>query len=240
MSHSPAFRTGLSSLKRGEILVPAIRAALADPRMNFKLEISGMGSRAPDFWFHPSQHPNHNERSLYLWMTDPSLLDSEMRDPMSTLSLVAGTIWHTILQDIMMELKLIEDVEVAYEHPETRSRGKIDGLRGDEIIEIKTMKDIRIAAIKSAQDYIEMYPTYAAQAYEYMRLSGLRKERVLLMALTYPFVMKEFVIEFDQAASDKVQAKYESVLQAVADRRMPMCDGCRPNTFCPSRSVCSG
>lgn len=218
-------------------MIAPIRAFLYQPSFpDFTIQVKGIGTRKPDFHFHPSQHPSWVDRALYIWMTDPDLLLTELYDPMAVLSMTAGSIWHEIIEHICLELGLVDAVEVRVSDPEHKTRGSMDGVRGDEVWEFKTAKDQMIAKIKTVDDYLRLYPTYHLQANEYMRMSGLFKERVLLMALTFPYDMREFVIEYDLALAHETVTKYERVLQAVDDGRIPMCSGCLG--ICPARAVC--
>ena len=49
------------------------------------------------------------------------------------------------------------------------------------------------------------------------------------------------VIEYDHRLGQQTAEKYERVLQAVADAKPPMCDGCsaKERKNCPARFVCA-
>lgn len=237
MSHSPTFRSGLASIKRGEILVPPLRAYLSNPDFKgFTIVVPPFEKRAPDGWFHPSTHPLWPERALWLYLVVPEMLTEEPMEHSNVLALTAGTIWHSIIEHAMMKLKLVDAVEVRFEDAGSLSKGSADGVRQEELIEIKTMKLELMRKINSPQDYIDAHPTYYAQALEYMRMSGYRSERVLLMSLTFPYEMREFVIDFNLADSQAIANKYRGVIQDAADGRVPMCDGCQG--FCPAKALC--
>lgn len=236
--HSANFRTALKSIARGEVLAPAIRAFVMNPKFGgLDIKVRGMGQRRHDGYFHPSTHPLWSERSLWLYLTDADRLDIQEFDAMSVFSMTAGTIWHEVIQHILHDqLGILDSKETPVHDAETMSRGHMDGVMGDEIFELKTMKDFSLSKIESVDDYIAKYPTYYAQAIEYMRLSGLRKERVLLLSPTYPFAMKEFVIEYDAQMAEEIRQKYLRVRQAFADGKIP--DSCCGQTSCPARSMC--
>lgn len=239
--HSPVFRKALTSMARGDRLVAPVRSYLMNPEFPaFDVRVDGLGTRTPDFFFHPSEHPGWGERSLYLWMTSPHLLSQEPQEPTAVLSMTAGSIWHSIIGYVVTTLGLVTNLEAPVLDAERRTRGKMDGIMvgGDEIYELKSMKDRRLGMMDSVERYLELNPTYHLQANEYMRMSGIHKERVLLMSLTFPFEMKEFVIEYDHKLGRDTAEKYERVLQAVADGRPPMCDGCIKSNSCPARLVC--
>lgn len=239
-AHSPAFRKALQSIAQGDKLIAPLRSYLYEPAFTgFDVSVRGLGKRNPDDWFHPSTHPGWSERALYLYVAQPDLLVPEPMNPMAVLSMTAGSIWHSIIGHILCDdLGIVKELEVSVRCEETKARGHMDGVMDDEIFEFKTAKDIAIAKINSVDDYIVRYPGYYLQAQEYMRMSGYRKERVLMMALTYPFDMREFVIDFDHAVSAAIRQKYLNVRQAVADQRMPSCDGCLPGKDCAARALC--
>lgn len=239
--HSPQFRRGLQSVMRGEVFITPIRAYLMDPKFPaFEVKVDGLGIREPDFWFHPSEHPGWSPRALYLWMTQPELLHREPMEPTAVLSMTAGSIWHAIIGHILSELGLVNALEVPIEQASLRTRGKLDGItKGNEIYELKTMKEARLRLMTSPAEYLRLNPSYHLQANEYMRVSGIHEERVLLMSLTFPYEMKEFIIEYDHRLGQETEEKYARVLQAVADGRMPSCSGCvRERDECPSRMLC--
>lgn len=239
---SPAFRKGIASIAKGDKLIAPIRAYLYNPDFQaFTVEVKGIGNRAPDYHFHPSEHPSWNDRSLYIWMTEPDLLLKEPQEPTAVLAMTAGSIWHSIIGRVLVDLGLVDQLEVFVEDKVRRTRGSMDWVAGSEVGELKTMKDQILGRINSVEDYLQRYPGYHLQANEYMRMSGLRSERVLLMALTFPYEMREFVIPYDMALGFAQEQKYERVLQAVADGRMPMCNGCvgKDRAKCPARGVCA-
>lgn len=138
-AHSPAFRRGLASIARGEILVPPLRAYLMNPDFNdFTITVQGTGERAPDYWFHPSEHPGWNDMSLWTWMIDPTLLLREKLDDASMLAVTVGKIWHDIVEKILLDLGLLTATEVYVEDPETMARGSMDGeVYTGEVFEFK-------------------------------------------------------------------------------------------------------
>lgn len=69
------------------------------------------------------------------------------------------------------------------------------------------------------------WPVYYAQQQRYMRLSGRAWSIVLMMEMSYPFVMKEFHVPFDFVLNNSIDQKYRRVRQAVADGRPPLCCG---------------
>lgn len=249
MKFSSNFQTGLKSIVRGELLVAPLRAYLQSPDFpGFDIHIDGVGKREWDGFFHPSEHPLMNERSLYLYLTNHEALTPEVWDPTAILSMTAGSIWHAIVNKRILheELGLLSAVEIPVAHPETRAKGSMDGLVSTiitpdgkpEAYELKTMKDAILARVDSVEVYLAANPGYHVQANEYMRLSGIWRIRVLLMSLTFPYAMREFVIEYDPELAQRTERKYRKVIQAAADGRMPMCDGCFKGNTCPARGFC--
>lgn len=242
--HSPVFRKALDSIVHGGILAPAIRSYLMDPKFTgFDVSVRGLNTRKPDKFFHPSTHPSWSRRALYVYLSAPELIDSSPANPMSVFSMTAGTIWHEIIGKILCdEVGLLSEVEVPVQCSETGSRGSMDGIVSgrEEIFELKTAKDLVVNRIKSSDDYIEKYPSYYLQAQEYMRMSGFRTERVLLMANTFPFEMREFVLDYDEEVAQSIRTKYLDVRSAVDRGDMPECGGCDETPFggCPLASVC--
>lgn len=112
-------------------------------------------------------------------------------------------------------------------------------LCGDQMVPThNTMKEARLRLMTSVEEYLRLNPSYHLQANEYMRMSGIHQERVLLMSLTFPYEMKEFVIEYNHVLGAEIEQKYTRVIQDVADGRLPSCSGCRANEECPARYLC--
>lgn len=239
--HSPMFQLGLQAIMDGNILIPPLRAYLANPEFKgFDIKVRGVGGRKPDYWFHPSEHPSWEPRALWLWMVAPSLLETEPLEPSAILAMTAGSIWHAIIERSLLDLDLLLMNEVKLEDSSSKSRGSADGLlkAGDELMEFKTMKDLRLRKIETVENFIAMYPTYYLQAQEYMRMSGIQAMRFLLMALTFPFEMREFVVPYDHFVAQATADKYRNILQCIADGDVPMCSACPKKQFCPARAVC--
>lgn len=246
-AHSPQFRAALTSIGKGDVLIAPLKSYLSSPDFSgFTIEVKGIGERAPDFWYHPSTHPSWNVRSLWLWMASPELLNMEPRDSEATLAMTAGSIWHAIIERSLLDLGLLLTNEVRFADELLRSRGSADGLMKahsgqkdpEELFEFKTAKDMIVRKIHTIEDFAEKYPTYIMQANEYLRMSGYRKMRILLMALTYPFEMREFVYHYDPVLAETISTKYRAVNQHIADQTVPMCDGCPKKIHCGARAVC--
>lgn len=117
------------------------------------------------------------------------------------------------------------------------------------IVTHNTMRGARAAKIvKGSPDdpavvesFRALVPEYYAQGQEYMRLSGYRRWRALIISLEYPFAMREVAMSFDHQYALAVRDKYMRVRQAVADQRSPQ-PCCAPLSkdakVCPARLVC--
>lgn len=249
------------------MVAPVIRAALFDPEFrSFDIKVEGFRSRPPDAWFHPSTHPLWPERMLYYYLSaNPADLVREPFDPHSTMAVTQGQFWHSFIQHVGIEVGIFVDPglcscgcgksEWFYQDGGSRSRGHTDGLTSLEVVdepevfEFKTMGPGPYSRLpKGAPDdpdllevYKEKHPGYYAQGIEYMRISGIRRHRTLLLSLVYPFPMREIVIPYDMAYARSIEMKYRSVLQAVADQRLPT-PCCAPKSAqskeCMARQVC--
>jgi hypothetical protein len=262
---SPTFRRLLTGAQTGEVLVPIIQAFLWNPRFpSFNIEIPEFTPRPPDGWFHPSTHPLLGERQLYYYLTEPNRLLNEVFDPSSTMAVTQGHFWHEVIQMVGTEtgfLKTnpkpipgINPAEWFWSDEDTRSRGRCDGLTNEEItgeeeiFEFKTMMGARARKIPAGRPddkevqaaFRVLDPGYYAQAQEYMRMSGRRRWRAIILSLEYPFPMREIVLDYDPLLAREIQVKYRNVLQAAADQRppTPCCGGGKVANACFARSVC--
>lgn len=237
---SPEFTTGvLRPISQGQVLVPALRAWLTSSFPGMTVELGAFDRREPDFWFHPSTHPSWSEKALWLWMVAPQLLEEEPLSAEFMLAVTVGHFWHELIQFGLVDLGLMtaDVVELSLVDESLRTRGKTDGMRYGEIIEVKTQDPRKHGKTETVEDYIKKNPGYYLQAHEYMRMARVQKERVLLVSPVYPFLMSEFVIEFDPTVSERTTSKYRSVLNAVANGEVPLCSGCKKGS-CPARFVC--
>lgn len=250
----------LSAVDKGEVVIPIIRAALFDPTFkSFEVKVRGFEARPPDGYFHPSTHPLWEERMLYYYLAEPERLVGEDFDPHSVMAVTQGHFWHCFIEKVGKDCGLFlteacpcgckNDVEYGYSDPETGARGHVDGRLVDEVFEFKTMRPAKVAKIPrltpTDPELVEWYrlfqPGYHAQAQEYMRLSGYRRHRTLLLSLDWPYEMREIVIEADDYFAYAVKEKYLRVRQAAADKvpPMPCCaPGSKESQACTARLVC--
>lgn len=247
---SPTFRKVLGGAVIGEKIIPVVQAALWSPDFkSFTVEVRSWEDRPPDGWFHPSTHPLWPERMLMYYLTHAESLQAEPFDPASTMAITQGNFWHSFIEKVLLEAGVWNAVEVYVEDPETGARGSMDGVSDDEVGEFKTMRGARAAKIAKGSpdspEVIESFkvlaPDYYAQGQEYMRLSGIRRWRGVILSLEYPFPMREVAMGYDHAWNYQVAEKYKRVRQAVADQTMPQ-PCCAPASkdaqVCPARLVC--
>jgi hypothetical protein len=259
---SANFRTLLKSIGNDEVVVPLLRSALYDPSFKgFTIEVEGFEPRPPDGWFWPSTHPLWPERLLFQYATEPQGLVLEPMDPTGTLAVTAGSFFHTFTQVVLVREGVLERQPVlcgcGKEHPEraevhlvdeeARTRGHSDGAVYDGSgFEFKTMNPSKMQGIPKASptdaEVLEWFktkcPDYYAQAQEYLRMSGRRRMIVVILALVYPFEMREIHVAYDRAYATATREKYLRVRQAIADQRPPRCE-CGPQTKdCPARLAC--
>lgn len=234
----------------GETIVPVIQAALWSPEFKkFTVDVHGFEDRPPDGWFHPSEHPLWPERMLYYYITHPTRLLGEPFDPASTMAITQGNFWHSLIEKVLLEAGVWKATEVGVVDTETGARGHMDGVSDDEVGEFKTMRGARAAKIANGRpddkDVIESFkaliPEYWAQGQEYMRISGYRRWRAVILSLEYPYPMREVAMTYDHAFGQATREKYMRVRQAVADLRPPR-PCCAPASkeakACPARLVC--
>lgn len=247
---TPNFKKLLAGVSQGEVVIPILRAALWSPDFKgFNVDVPGFVHRDPDNWFHPSSHPRWPARMLYWYLVAPDKLVGEPFDPLGTMAVTQGHFWHGFTGQVLTQSKYLLGLEVGAEDRKTGARGKMDGVtRDEEVFELKTMNDRRLDRIeKGAPDdpavvasFKKICPDYYYQGQEYMRLSGLQRWRGLIMSLSYPFPMREIVLDPDREVQHEIKEKYLMVRQAVADQRPPepCCGGGKEVKSCFARMVC--
>ncbi len=263
MKMSPTFRTLVNSTSKGEIIKPILTSYLYSPSFPaFTINIDGWTPRPPDGWFHPSTHPTQSETLLYHYINDPENLAFEHFDPTSVMTVTQGHFWHEFVQTCLLDAKVLvpnpvdtgrNPAEWFWSHEGTKARGWSDGLTNskitddEEIFEYKTMRAAKAAKIANGapdspevlESFRRLAPEYYAQGQEYMRLSGRRRWRAIIMSLDWPFPIREIVMNYDPIFAGQTAMKYERVLQAVADQRPPLGGCCGGVKDCPARLLCS-
>lgn len=260
---SPNFRKLLAGAAKGEVIVPLLRTALFDPDFaDFNIQVRGFTRRPPDGWFHPSTHPMLNERALYHYLVNPESMIDDIRDPHSVMAVTQGSFWHDFVQHVLLGIGVLQrnptpspgmnEAEWFWKHEATKSRGHSDGLTDpkitfgyEEIFEFKSMSQMRMRHIPKGEPddpqvlraFRKMVPEYHAQGQEYMRLSNRRRWRCVLMAIEYPYPMREITMEYDPFFAGNIAMKYERVLSAAEAGQPPMVCCGSPKT-CMASAVC--
>ena len=264
------FRRLLKGAGQGEVIAPILRAALWNPNFkSFSVKMPGFEERPPDGWFHPSTHPLWPERLLYYYLSDATRLTVEPFDPHTIMAFAQGHFWHEFIQHVGIDNNVLRrppgpcpcgcksKKEWYVEDKETGSRGHMDGIVDPdtaavdepEVFEFKTMRPGRASRLPKlppgdpelVEFFRKMVPDYYAQGQEYLRLSGYRRWRGLILSMEYPFDMREIVMGVDHAHNFEIEQKYRRVRQAVADQTIPQ-PCCGPRTKeakeCPARLIC--
>ena len=244
------FKRMLKSANNSEKFLPVIQSYLHTQDFpDFTVKVYSPSERPPDDWFHPSQHPLWNERQLYYYLTQPPGLIPDRLDPLGVLAVTAGNFWHSFMEVCLMDAGLLKATEFPVEDLEVKSRGHMDGITDDEGFEFKTMNEMKMKKILEGPcdapevqaSFRAQNPVYAGQADEYMRMSGRRRQRFIIMNTAYPFPMREIVLDYDEKSAMAVRDKYLRVRQAVADQRPPQAC-CNPGSAeskrCFARAVC--
>lgn len=235
-----------SDATQGMVLKPALKAFLWNASFpdNFAVNFDKNQTRVPDGWFHPSEHPLMPERQLYFAARHPEHIVPELLQPYSTISVTIGKALHDFIEmclqsmGLLMTPAMFETEGIPY-NPETReptveclatgARGSMDGISLAKLpfwpqlsrqhFEFKTTNGRKLNKIKDLDLdlFRKTWPEYYAQAQEYMRMSGYRMSIVLMMALGFPWPMREFHIPYDEAFAHHIEAKYLRVRAAIAE-----------------------
>lgn len=267
---APEFRGIASDAEKGLVLTPLLRTFLFEAQFpaDFWVHFKKEQRRAPDGWFHPSEHPLWTERRLYYYLTAPHLLIPEPMEYMGTLSVTIGKALHGFIemclqvQGVLMTPDRLraagyevdpETGEPMVKDEETGARGRPDGVTEihvpqythwpRQIFEFKSSNDMKLSRIDDLdlEAYKEKWPGYYAQNQEQMRLSGLSVTLVLFMALGYPWKFKEFHVPADPRFQAQIREKYLRARKAAAAGSPPI-PCCSPGSStartCESRGVC--
>ncbi len=262
-SSTPDFRRMVAAAHDGLVVLPALQAYLARGKFPRSLKVSfeqhSLDS-GPDGHFHPSNHPLMTARQLWYYLHYPEYMEPREFGWMGMLSVMMGKAYHSFIQACMRDANLTmtpteleregwtltRSGECYLQDPETGSRGQCDGIlkvmvrtADRSIWEFKTSNSMTIRSVSDLDldAFIAKWPDYYAQVQEYMRLSGLSMAVVTILALGYPWEMREFHIPADPQFQASVAEKY---LAARADEIPPAC--CMPTSkesrACPARRIC--
>lgn len=253
---STNFSRMIKDISEDRILIPVIKAALNDPDFkSFQVTAEGWESRPYDGWFHPSTHATWNVRQLWLYLTQPELMEPERPSLLFVCAVTQGKFWHRFIQTLLFDHgillprpkahetdDIVEKVEVPLKDRHHRRRGHADGrISGDELFEYKTMNDRYLAKTKKVEDVKELHPEYYAQTQDYLDMAKAQRMRYLIMSLASPFPMAEIVVPADPVFQAAQRQKYKEALQHVADQTEPkFC--CTPKSpeakSCPVKNAC--
>lgn len=246
MKPSPRFRRLLDAGDGKAELIPILmdyleRGGLPDP-----LTISvrgGTGDRPHDDWFHPSSHPLMTDRQLYYLLTEPDQWNPDPFGYQGRMSTLIGSVLHEVMETALMDLKYLVPLKgtclacglpqpsQCREHGvvdlKTRARGHVDGILNYNGIrkhfEFKTANSMVLRNLNNndIEAFKIKWPSYWAQAQEYLRMSGLSQSVILVFQMGHPWVMREFHIEIDHEHCMKVERKYLLVREAIANGTPP-------------------
>lgn len=261
---SPNFQRTLRSLSQQKLLIPILRAALADPDFeSFKVNVRGWRASVREFdgWFHPSTHAQWTPRQLALYLRHGAEIPPEKPALEFVMAVTQGSFWHEFVQRVLAKRKVIlrhpgttardsieKQCEIALRDDELNVRGHADGqliLPGheDELLEIKTMNDWKIQQFTSEDVLREKNPFgYWNQTQDYLMLSGRSKMRYLIMSMASPYPMQEFVVHADEAHHRRQRSKYRLALEMAQAGGLPeACCGIGSKTAktCPVRDYCT-
>lgn len=237
--------------KEGLIVKPLLSAYLIGQQQpEFTVTFAKRKERKPDHWFHPSTHPLWTERQLYYYYTEGENLVSDPFTEVGMMSITIGTVLHSFLQAIMVDLGIMEpeSVEAVVEDEDTRARGAVDGfitMDGvDAVWDLKTTNPHALAGLSDLDldQFTAKYPRYYAQQQEYMRLSGKRLAVVTMITTASPWRQCEFHIPYNPEWCGDIADKYRRVLKCVDEGQPPAEECCLPgmpmSRQCPARVPC--
>lgn len=247
--------TGLAEMASDGCLVKPIfhqflmDDTLGDPGIN--ILVQRPAQRAPDGWFHASQHPLAGDRELYLWMTGQSA--PEKFGYAARCAVLFGSLFHGVFESFLDWMSVAEPMpregtcpacgrprrplrarpsfryctEHGFAHEQTRARCHLDAvlrLEGERWgFDLKTIYPLGLRGVKDMDEgqFRAKWPGYWAQGQECMRLSGLRRYAFLFVGMGSPWDTREFHFGFDPEFAAQTEAKYLRVLSHV-DRKVPI------------------
>lgn len=238
----------LSSLMDKELLLPYFRNALLSKQWpdSYKVMIDsspyyGHG----DGYFHPSSHGLMGARELY-YRFHPDHRDHiipEVRGIQSEMTLAMGSALHGIIQAQFQMAGLIKDekdCEVEYIIAEHHVRGRVDFLvhhpDGQTYpVELKTQNS------RAFELQNEIKPIWDSQLSMGLHGTGYPTGVLLVLESGYPYRMKEFRVNRNDALLSEIFAKFDYVRECIAHNTPP--EHCCPldsvqMKACPARFEC--
>lgn len=217
-------------------------------------------NRRPDGWFHPSSHPEMDERKLYYYLAEPDRWEEEPFEYGPRLSVLMGSAMHPVIQGVMYEMGLLarptgtclccqrphgtgpgQCDEWGVRDEVLGRRGHLDGLLTldgwndgwEGVFDLKTCAPPVIRGIEDhdLDAFRKKWPKYYGQQQEYLALTGKRASLVLFLAISEGWQMKEFTIPRDEAYMARLEAKYAAVRRYVQTSTPP------PVACCSGKAV---
>lgn len=243
MTATPAFSRMLRDVRQGKILVPYVTAALTSPDFEgFHLDVEGWVPRGYDGYFHPSTHATWTARQLSYYLTHPDDLIAETPTLLFVLSVTQGKFWHLFIQYLLLRGGLLVQDEVPIKDLDLNRKGHADGmLFNGEGFEFKTMTERLIKKVTNVEELKEHHFTYYAQTQDYLDVLGIPAMRYLIMSLSSPFFMQEFLVPADPEFQHAQREKYREALTLteMGERPDPCCQPrSTQSKSCPVRFAC--
>ena len=231
--------------QRDQILVPHLNNWFANAKFDDTITFDIHPNKEVDDAFHPSSATLCSQVLFALRRED---LTPEKPKTDSQKIFMFGHFSHAIIQKIVVELGLAtpEDIEKEYYfHFQTEAgnpysvRGFIDIARcvvpgrGTYLVDIKTMN----ARIYGRPELPEATMTkYEAQVKLYLAFEDLEEAIILCVEKDSPHRFKEVYIQADPDFVDRTIARWEDVVDALAEGRVPACTCADPHT-CPAKGL---
>jgi hypothetical protein len=257
---TPNFRRVIADLGDGLVLKPLISAALFDgriPPMTIEVGDDHPLDFGPDGWFHPSTHPLLPARQLWFYIREPDAWITQPLQYMGAMSVTMGKLAHDIIRGVMWDAGVLEapapgDDEPVAEDEALGARGRYDGrlrllVPAFPAVKVQGFEFKTASPLTKFPDDLDLvawkekYPQYYAQIQEYLRMEGLELMIVIMLAMGYPWEMREFHIPYDPILAEGVAEKYRTVRALLAEGEMPP-PCCGPGSAtarnCPARAVC--
>jgi hypothetical protein len=153
---TPNFSRTLGALKKEQVIIPVLRAALSNPKFKgFKVDVKGWNERKFDGWFHPSTHASWTARQLALYLLNGPEVPLETPTITFVAAVTQGSFWHNLNQRILLQEGVLrrnpgtttkdsidDQCEVPLVDPEHNRRGHADGRMAtadDELFEFKCL-----------------------------------------------------------------------------------------------------
>lgn len=204
-------------------------------------------------WFFPSTHAVPDARWIYYQLHPDHRNNVRPRQDTTSgkLSMLLGTFLHTVIQDKMKRVGLVEDkhIEVPLRDELVHARGRADLIfpehpqtKKDLVIDIKTTNARNYSMVS------KVTMSYKLQLLCYMKWYGeltgqeINEGVILLVEAAQPFRMKELKVSKDDKAMDALYEKWNYVRECIALNSPPPEKCCTLNSAtmdkCNARSLC--